>query len=65
MMSDSFLSNAGSVFFAFWSLIVAAVGVAAFGRDLLPPKAHLNSSGKIPSDPAAKHLFAEANMTCK
>ncbi|HET9308629.1 MAG TPA: hypothetical protein VFO46_21615 [Candidatus Sulfotelmatobacter sp.] len=53
MMSDSLLFEAGSVFFAFWSLVVAAVGVAAFGRDLLPSKAHLNSS-KVPSDPAAK-----------
>lgn len=38
MMSDSFLSNAGSVFFAFWSLVVGAVGVAAFGRDLFPTR---------------------------
>jgi hypothetical protein len=36
MMSDFFLSNAGSFFLAIWAAIVAALSIAAFGRDLLP-----------------------------
>lgn len=39
MLSDSFLSDAGWLFFAAWSVIVAAVSIKAFGRDLLPTKA--------------------------
>jgi len=35
-MSDSYLLEAGWWFFAAWSVIVAVVSVAAFGRDLLP-----------------------------
>lgn len=35
MMSDSFLSDAGSLFFAIWSLIIGAVTLKAFGRDLI------------------------------
>ncbi|HET7893333.1 MAG TPA: hypothetical protein VFL34_17525 [Candidatus Sulfotelmatobacter sp.] len=34
--SESFLSNAGWLFFAAWSAIITAIGIAAFGRDLLP-----------------------------
>jgi hypothetical protein len=40
---DLFLSNAGWLFFTAWSVIVAVVTVKAFGRDLLPSKAHLDS----------------------
>jgi len=36
MTSDTFLFNAGSLFFAAWIAIIAGVTVAAFGRDLLP-----------------------------
>lgn len=51
MISDSFLSDAGWLFFAGWSLVVAAVSIAAFGRDLLPSKAPLDSTQKAaPSD---------------
>jgi hypothetical protein len=51
MMSDSFLSNAGSLFFAVWSIVVAAVSLAAFHRDLFPSKAPLDSSPAAqPSD---------------
>ena len=39
MMSDAFLSDAGWLFFAVWSVVVGAVSIAAFGRDLLPSKA--------------------------
>jgi hypothetical protein len=44
MSSDLFLSDAGFLFFAFWSLILGAVSLAAFGRDLLP--------SKVPVDPS-------------
>jgi hypothetical protein len=43
-LSDAFLSNAGWLFFAAWSAMVAAVSIAAFGRDLLPRRAHLDPS---------------------
>ena len=36
MTSDTFLFNAGLLFFAAWIAIIAGVTVAAFGRDLLP-----------------------------
>jgi hypothetical protein len=36
MTTDTFLFNAGWLFFAAWSAVVAAVSIAAFGRDLLP-----------------------------
>ena len=66
MMSDSFLFNAGSVFFAFWSLIVAAVGAAAFGRDLFPPRKLISTQqAKRPPIRPRNHLPAEAKMTPK
>jgi hypothetical protein len=43
-LSDSFLSNAAWLFFGGWGAIVAAVSIAAFGRDLLPWRAHSNRS---------------------
>ena len=49
MMSDSLLFDAGWLFFAAWSVIIGAVGVTAFGRDLLPSKATLESSDAIQS----------------
>ncbi len=42
-LSDAFLSNAGWLFFSAWSIIVGLVTVKAFGRDLLPSKARLDS----------------------
>jgi hypothetical protein len=35
-MADFFLSDAGSLFFAIWTAVIAALSVAAFGRELLP-----------------------------
>jgi hypothetical protein len=35
-MTDFFLSDAGSLFFAIWITVIAALSVAAFGRELLP-----------------------------
>jgi hypothetical protein len=49
-LTDSFLSNAGWLFFTAWTAVVAAVGIIAFGRDLLPRRAHLNPARK--SQPA-------------
>ena len=43
-MSESFLSDAGSLFFAAWILVVAAVSLVAFGRDLFPSKRTLTPS---------------------
>jgi hypothetical protein len=48
-LSDSFLSNAGWLFFAAWSSMVAVVSIAAFGRDLLVWSAHLNPAPKSQS----------------
>ena len=44
MMSDSILADAGSYFFVVWSLIVGAVTVKVFGRDLIPSRTESNSS---------------------
>lgn len=44
--SESFLSNAGWLFFAAWSAIIAAISIAAFGRDLLPWTPHLDAAPK-------------------
>jgi hypothetical protein len=46
-LTDSFLSNAGWLFFAAWSGMVAAVSIAAFGRELLPWK---TPSKSVPAD---------------
>lgn len=51
MLSDSFLSDAGWLFFAAWSVIVAAVSIKAFGRDLLPSKAAIDPVHARPSGP--------------
>jgi len=53
MLSDSILSSAGWLFFAAYSVIVAAVTWAAFGCDVLPAKAEVDSLQKNrPADPA-------------
>jgi hypothetical protein len=38
MLTDSFLSEAASCFFIAWIVIVLAVSVIAFGRDILRPR---------------------------
>jgi hypothetical protein len=38
LMSDSYLFDAGWLFFAAWSIVLAVVSVAAFGRDLIPSR---------------------------
>jgi hypothetical protein len=55
MTIDSILFDAGSLFFAAWIAVITGVSLAAFGRDLLPSKAHLhpNPTGESHSaDPA-------------
>jgi hypothetical protein len=42
MLSDSLLFDAGSLFFAAWIAVIAAVSLAAFGRDLIPLRAQPN-----------------------
>ena len=52
-VSDLFLSNAGWLFLTPWSLLVVAISVAVFGRDLFPSKAHLDSQNKASAGPTA------------
>jgi hypothetical protein len=40
-INDSYLFDAGWLFFAAWSVIVAVVSVTAFRRDLFPSSAKL------------------------
>ena len=39
LMSYSYLFDAGWLFFAAWTAIVAVISLAAFGSDLLPSRA--------------------------
>ena len=38
MLRDSLFSDAGWLFFVIWSIVIGALSVAAFGRDLLEAK---------------------------
>lgn len=51
-VSDLFLSNAGWLFLTPWSVLVVAIGVATFGRDLFPAKAHVESHSKASASSA-------------
>jgi hypothetical protein len=52
-MSGSFLLDSGWWFFTAWSVVVAAVNLAALGRDLLPFRERPESlRGLHPIDPA-------------
>jgi hypothetical protein len=46
MIGDSFLSDAGFLFFTAWTVMIAAVSFAAFGSDLLPIKISLGPEKK-------------------
>lgn len=35
-LTQAYIIDAGWIFFACWGMVLLAVGVAAFGRDLLP-----------------------------
>ena len=51
ILTDLFLADAGWLFFAAWSAVVTVVSIIAFGRDLLPWKAQLDSAPKsLPPD---------------
>jgi hypothetical protein len=65
MMSDSFLSDAGWLFFAGWSLVIAALGIAAFGRDLLPTRADSESTQKLHAEHTVspQHAVPQAPMS--
>jgi len=52
MTTDTFLFNAGWLFFAAWILVIAGVSVAAFGRELLPWTAHPEPAHKPHTDHA-------------
>jgi len=50
LMSDSYLFDVGWLFFAAWTVIVAVISLAAFGRDLLPSQTSLEQSQKTPAE---------------
>jgi hypothetical protein len=49
MMSDSFLADAGWLFFAIWSVAVCIVSISAFASDLVPSKAPSSSRSTTPA----------------
>jgi hypothetical protein len=52
LITDSYLFDAGWLFFAAWSVAVIVVSVAAFGRDFFPSNAQLDPSQDArPGDP--------------
>jgi hypothetical protein len=46
LTSDSFLFDAGWLFFAAWSVIIAVVSLTAFRADFLPSSAHLQLANR-------------------
>jgi len=46
MTTDTFLFNAGWLFFAAWIAVIGVVTVAAFGRELLPWTSDLKPAHK-------------------
>jgi hypothetical protein len=59
-MSESFLSDAGSLFFAAWILVVAAVSIVAFGHDLFPSKTRFDGLSAV--EPTTKPRSSESNL---
>jgi len=49
-LSDSYLFDAGWLFFAAWSIVVALVGWIAFGRDLFPSNAQIDRESRPESN---------------
>jgi hypothetical protein len=45
-MMNSYLFDAGWLFFALWGVALIMVSVAAFGRDLFPAKASSHGPGR-------------------
>jgi hypothetical protein len=60
MTTDTFLFNAGWLFFAAWIAVVAAVSVTAFGRDLLVWRTH---SEPIHQPLPAEHITSTQSNT--
>jgi hypothetical protein len=58
MMSDSFFTEAGWLFFAIWSVAVCVVSITAFASDLVPSKATAKSRSTTPTE-------AHQNRSCK
>ena len=52
MTTDTFLFNAGWLFFAAFLVVIAAVTITAFGRDLLSWTSHPDPAHKSSTDPA-------------
>ncbi len=46
LINDAYVFEAGWLFFAAWSAIVAGVSLAAFGRDLIPSRAQIDATQK-------------------
>ena len=42
--NEAYLFDAGWLFFAGWSLVLAALGLVAFGKDLIPSPARNRSA---------------------
>ncbi len=51
LLSDSYLFDAGWLFFMGWSVVVAIVSIAAFGRDLIPFRSALKQSRETQKAP--------------
>jgi len=56
MMMSDYLFDAGWIFFAAWSAVVALVGWIAFAGDLIPSKAHLRQEANPKSYAARKRI---------
>jgi hypothetical protein len=52
MTTDTFLFNAGWIFFALWIAVITGVTIGAFGRDLLPWNTGTDSANQsLPTKP--------------
>jgi hypothetical protein len=49
LLNDSYLFDAGWLFFALWTIIVGAVSITAFRRDLFPSRAKLELAHHSPT----------------
>ena len=47
LLSDSYLFDAGWLFFMVWSVVVAVVSITAFGRDLIPFRSPSSNPRKL------------------
>ena len=57
-INDSYLFDAGWLFFALWTVIVGAVSLTAFGRDLFPSRTNL-ALARQPSQSSTASKSAE------